>query len=132
MTLGRKTSISLARSFATSVTTVPSPIPPLRTSSLRQGPTNVECAQAETSATHEMEGPREFSLYKGVSDRPWGWKHRRRVKPDIGQAAREANIKRWDGANRTTSDWDGLRRVCFPQVNLPETLGISRFLDKDN
>jgi hypothetical protein len=79
-----------------------------------------------------MDSPREFSLYKGVSDRPLGWKHRRKAKPDIGQAAREANIKRWDGAYRTTSDWDGLRRVCFPQVKLETSSGFQEIKIKGN
>jgi hypothetical protein len=63
------------------------------------------------NSTYEMDKPREFSLYRGVSDRPMGWKARRKIVPDIGQAARDANIKRWDGLSRTTGDWDGLRRV---------------------
>lgn len=122
MTLSRNTSVSLALSFATSVTTAPTPIPPPRTSSLCRGPGNDKYAQSEMGYTSEMNSPREFSLYKGVSDRPLGWKHRRKVVPDIGQAAREANIKRWDGPNRSISDWDGLRRVCLPQGNLKSIL----------
>jgi hypothetical protein len=66
------------------------------------------------NSTYEMDRPREFSLYRGVSDRPLGWKARRKVVPDVGQAARDANIKRWDGVSRTLSDWDGLRRVGYP------------------
>lgn len=62
----------------------------------------------------EPEG-REFSLYKGVSDRPLGWKARRQAKPALGQATRDANVKKWDGAGRCKVEWDGLRRVSCSQ-----------------
>jgi len=56
-----------------------------------------------------------FSIYKGVSDRPIGWKQRRSVRnPGLGSTARDISVKRWDGAARQSSDWDCLRKVYFP------------------
>lgn len=111
MTLNRNTSVSLALSLATSVTTAPAP--PRASSLRRSGFRNNKHAPSKLNSIYEMDRPREFFLYRGVSDRPLGWKARRKIVPDIGQAARDANVKRWDGVSRTTTDWDGLRRVSF-------------------
>lgn len=57
-----------------------------------------------------------FSIYKGVSDRPIGWKQRRSVRnPGLGSTARDISVKRWDGAARQSSDWDCLRKVYVPK-----------------
>jgi hypothetical protein len=55
-----------------------------------------------------------FSLYKGISDRPTGWKQRRSARnPGLGSTAREMSVRRWDGAARQSTEWDSLRRVSF-------------------
>jgi hypothetical protein len=64
-------------------------------------------------------------LYKGISDRPLGWKARRQIKPRLGQVARDANVKKWEGATRHTSDWDGLRRVSPFHRSFDVTISIS-------
>ncbi|KAL2074493.1 hypothetical protein VTL71DRAFT_8271 [Oculimacula yallundae] len=62
---------------------------------------------------------KNFSLYKGISDRPLGWKPKR---PDrnparlstcnstLGEPVIEMSVRKWDGAARRSVDWDGLRR----------------------
>jgi hypothetical protein len=56
-----------------------------------------------------------FSLYKGISDRPLGWKPRRSVRNlGLDSTARDMSVRRWDGAARQSTDWDGLRRVSVP------------------
>ena len=37
--------------------------------------------------------------------------------PSTGPLPRRSSIRRWDGAKRTTTTWDGVRRVCFPRVS---------------
>jgi hypothetical protein len=63
---------------------------------------------------NRSETPKEFSLYKGISDRPLGWKPRRiATKTDeLGSTSKDLSMRRWDGAARSSLDWDGLRRVC--------------------
>ena len=65
---------------------------------------------------NRSETPREFSLYKGISDRPLGWKPRRSSTktPELGPTPRDTSMRRWDGAARTSTEWDGLRRVGLP------------------
>ena len=64
---------------------------------------------------NRLETPKEFSLYKGISDRPLGWKPRRLSTkiPELGSTSRDMNMRRWDGTARTSIEWDGLRRVCL-------------------
>ncbi|KAG9234850.1 hypothetical protein BJ875DRAFT_292121 [Amylocarpus encephaloides] len=68
--------------------------------------------------THTEEGQesfprREFPLYKGVTARPLGWKRgwkgASRV-PQLASTARDMKIRKWDGAARMSTEWDGLRR----------------------
>ena len=35
----------------------------------------------------------------------------------LGVNTRVTNIKRWDGNQRTTTNWDGLRRVCSDRTS---------------
>ncbi|KUJ21146.1 uncharacterized protein LY89DRAFT_681755 [Mollisia scopiformis] len=62
-----------------------------------------------------------FTLYKGFSERPLGWKHRRSSKlPTLGSTASDMSVRRWDGAARSSTEWDGLRRdpeLWFPNGN---------------
>lgn len=62
---------------------------------------------------NRSETPKEFSLYKGISDRPLGWKPRRMATktPELGSTSKDMSMRRWDGAARGSSEWDGLRRV---------------------
>jgi hypothetical protein len=59
---------------------------------------------------------RDSGIYKGISDRPLGWKRvsKRAAKASqqLGITAGEMKIRKWDGAARMSTDWDGLRRVC--------------------
>lgn len=52
-----------------------------------------------------------FSLYKGLSNRPLGWKRSPR-NPELRSGIRNMNMRRWDGAARTSTEWDSLRKVC--------------------
>lgn len=55
---------------------------------------------------------REFTIYKGVSDRPLGWKARRAARTTAtGQMGRDVLIRKWDGAVRRSIVWDDMRRV---------------------
>jgi hypothetical protein len=68
-------------------------------------------------AVNRSETSKEFSLYKGVSDRPLGWKPRRStITPELGSTSRDMSMRRWDGAARTSTEWDGLRRVCVLHI----------------
>ncbi|KAK0125129.1 hypothetical protein ONS96_008993 [Cadophora gregata f. sp. sojae] len=62
---------------------------------------------------------KDFSLYKGVSERPLGWNPKRPERnpgrlsfcnPTLGEPVIEMNVRRWDGAARRSVEWDGLRR----------------------
>ncbi len=93
--------------------TMAGPKPPSRTTSLRT-----------IRPVHNMNRPassssQSVSLYNGVSDRPLGWKPRRSARnPGLGSTAKDMNIKRWDGAARLSSEWDGLRKVIIFSLNL--------------
>ena len=66
---------------------------------------------------NRSETSKEFSLYKGVSDRPLGWKPRRStITPELGSTSRDMSMRRWDGAARTSTEWDGLRKVCVLHI----------------
>jgi hypothetical protein len=82
------------------------PQPPTRSSSLRT------FIPLNGSDKYNMESPdsvsSQFSLYKGISERPLGWK---RLSRDPELRSRNMNIRRWDGAARTSKEWDGLRKV---------------------
>lgn len=61
---------------------------------------------------------KRISIYKGVSDRPLGWKPRRhQIKPQAG-TARDANIRKFDGAEQTSSEWDALRKVSVAYTKI--------------
>lgn len=114
---------------------------------------NMALTMARPSSTSPLSSPgscheradsvssNSFSIYKGVSDRPIGWKQRRSViNPGLGSTARDISVKRWDGAARQSSDWDCLRKVYFPKceklykmTNIFEgsrTMGSSRKLPR--
>ncbi|KAM0820545.1 hypothetical protein AB5N19_06364 [Seiridium cardinale] len=57
-----------------------------------------------------MSLPRHFSLYNGVSERTRGWKSKRSDKPTEDHTPSNLSIMRWDGATRSSSPWDCLRR----------------------
>lgn len=116
MALSLKTSLSMAYSFAGSFTTAPTP-PQTPSNSLPHSTEMKETASSTMDSTSRPQNQKEFSLYKGISNRPLGWKHRKSTKPPAGQTAHDAKIKRWDGAARTTTEWDGLRRVCLPAAS---------------
>lgn len=59
---------------------------------------------------------REGFLYKGKNAQPWG--PRRMVKSVVGNVAKEMDIKRWNGAARIATEWDGLRRVSKPSLKM--------------
>ncbi|KAI5928461.1 hypothetical protein F4810DRAFT_717053 [Camillea tinctor] len=52
---------------------------------------------------------REFSLYDGVSNRSRGWKTKRSEQV-MEPSSSNPNVMRWDGASRSSSSWDNLRR----------------------
>jgi hypothetical protein len=86
------------------------PKPPSRTSSLR--PTFNEIERPHTACS------KDISLYRGKSDRPLGWKPRKSSKnPALDSTGRGMTVKKWDGAARSSSSWDGLRRVRLPAVS---------------
>ena len=72
-----------------------------------------------TRSFNRSETPRDISLYKGISDRPLGWKPRRMSTktPELGSTSKELSTRIWNGAARSSSEWDGLRRVCFLYVH---------------
>jgi hypothetical protein len=109
MGLDMNTSLSMALSFTGSYN---GPAPPLRTSSLRQDrPGSVTCSHSNMTSSNGTGSRGEISLYKGVSDRPLGWKPRRKIKLELDQHLSSISPKRWDGLARTKTNWDGLRRV---------------------
>ncbi|KAE8451972.1 hypothetical protein EG329_002136 [Mollisiaceae sp. DMI_Dod_QoI] len=78
------------------------PKTPTRTSSLACNVNEIS-RPASTSSN--------LTLYKGLSDRPFGWKNRRSSKiPTLGSTASDMCVRRWDGAARSSREWDGLRR----------------------
>lgn len=80
------------------------PKTPTRTSSLASTGNGI----SRTASTNS-----NFTLYKGFTDRPLGWKNRRSSKiPTLGSTASDMSVRRWDGAARSSREWDGLRRVC--------------------
>jgi hypothetical protein len=47
-----------------------------------------------------------------------GWKPRKFSKnPALDSTLRGMTVKKWDGAARSSSSWDGLRRVSLPAVS---------------
>jgi hypothetical protein len=109
MGLDMNTSLSIALSFTGSYKGPPVPL--LRTSSLCQDQPGSIIHSHSSMAFSCWRGSRgEISLYKGVSDRPLGWKPRR-TKLELNQYSSSTNPKRWDGLAGTKTDWDGLRRV---------------------
>ncbi|KAI0128956.1 hypothetical protein BJ170DRAFT_354801 [Xylariales sp. AK1849] len=57
-----------------------------------------------------MSLPQQLSLYNGVSDRSRGWKSKKSDKPTNGHMISNSSVMRWDGAAKSNSTWDGLRR----------------------
>jgi hypothetical protein len=120
------TSLSLAMSFSGAFNPDSPPMPPKRSSSLlgvfdrrleiaaqkNLGPSRPQSAVNSRPKPEKsvLERPKStcVSLYKGVSDRPLGWKPRKLVTT----AARGLGLKRWDGMERNCNDWDALRKVC--------------------
>lgn len=59
------------------------------------------------------------TLYTAISDRPMSWRSRKySLSSEPTPASKGMGIKKWDGATRQSSDWDGLRRVSFPSNSL--------------
>ncbi|TVY76124.1 hypothetical protein LSUE1_G007131 [Lachnellula suecica] len=90
------------------------PQPPSRSSSLRNftpfSGTNNNMERTDSTSS-------QFALYKGVSKRPLGWK-RSTKNPEL--RPRNMSVRKWDGATRTSTEWDGLRRdpeLWFPEGN---------------
>jgi hypothetical protein len=84
--------------------------PPSRSSSLKQTFSGIERPHTTCS--------KDISLYKGKSDRPLGWKPRKFSKnPAFDSTLRGMTVKKWDGAGRSSSSWDGLRRVSLHAVS---------------
>ncbi|KAI9740685.1 MAG: hypothetical protein M1818_004649 [Claussenomyces sp. TS43310] len=106
------TSISLALSFA-GVPNSPTRRPSL--SNMQSG-----ARMGSMTSISEKDMSSNISIYKGISDRPLGWKPRRHVKPIVTNPARDANIKKFDGATNISTEWDGLRRVSIAIHNDPE------------
>ncbi|KAF4635000.1 hypothetical protein G7Y89_g3101 [Cudoniella acicularis] len=79
--------------------------PPSRAKSSSMAPDNM----GRSSSIRDFGKPREFSLYKGVSNRPFGWKRASRV-PEMGATARDFGMKKFDGVARQSTDWDRLRK----------------------
>ncbi|KAI0603547.1 hypothetical protein F4775DRAFT_38447 [Biscogniauxia sp. FL1348] len=52
---------------------------------------------------------KELTLYNGVSNRSRGWKTKRSEKVTEPSSS-NLNVMRWDGASRSSSSWDNLRR----------------------
>jgi hypothetical protein len=66
------------------------------------------------------ESNKKSSLYCGVSQRPLGWKqgwNSTSRYPKIGCTAKDMKVKKWDGAARMSTDWDGLRRVSIISIS---------------
>ena len=103
LTMPPPVSMKLAQSFAGAPVSSPS------TPTSRPG--SVAAARAKLFAQGLGPAKSEISIYKGVSDRPLGWK--RRKSDGKLRLARESElcVQRWDGRNRMASPWDGLRRV---------------------
>jgi hypothetical protein len=80
--------------------------------------TSVQSFLTSAQGKNIIIGSPGVSIYKGKSDRPLGWKARRPVRTPLGQAIRDANITKFDGAARTPIEWDGLRRVRTPAVRV--------------
>ncbi|TVY33012.1 hypothetical protein LSUB1_G007807 [Lachnellula subtilissima] len=62
--------------------------------------------------------PSQFPLYKGVTERPLGWKRSSRT-PEL-RSRNTTKIRRWNGAAKTSTEWDGLRKdpeLFYPQGN---------------
>ncbi|CZS93292.1 uncharacterized protein RCO7_07768 [Rhynchosporium graminicola] len=62
---------------------------------------------------------KDFSLYKGISDRPLGWKPKRPERKsarlstwniELAETVVKMSMRKWEGAARRSVDWDGLRR----------------------
>ncbi|KAK8020640.1 hypothetical protein PG990_005778 [Apiospora arundinis] len=53
---------------------------------------------------------RDSALYNGVSQRLRGWKSKRADKNVETHISTNPSVMRWDGAARSSSSWDSLRR----------------------
>ncbi|KAN0114807.1 hypothetical protein V8E51_004351 [Hyaloscypha variabilis] len=78
--------------------------------------TPIACAERIDSAYSN-----NFPLYKGISDRPIGWKQRSSVRNSgLVSTGKDMSVRRWDGAARRSTEWDGLRKdpeLWDPQGN---------------
>lgn len=54
---------------------------------------------------------RDPALYNGVSQRLRGWKSKKSDKHAGVHISTNPTVMRWDGAARSSSSWDSLRRV---------------------
>jgi hypothetical protein len=100
-------------SMSLALTMAGAPKPPSKSSSLRPVFDGIERPHSACS--------KDISLYKGKSDRPLGWKPRTRKlakNPALDSTAREMTVRKWDGAARNSSSWDGLRRVSLSAITL--------------
>lgn len=84
------------------------PQPPSRVSSLRS---STQFGGPDNHVDGHNPVPSHFSLYKGVSERPLGWKRSTTRNPEFRNRAPIMNIKRWDGVARRSTGWDSLRKV---------------------
>ena len=110
MPLSMNTSMSLALSMA-GASSPRAPRPQIRRSS-RSGKQsfksfNSMCNDMGRSKSLSQEG----YLYTSKNCQSWG--PRRSVKNVVGKVAKEMDIKRWNGAARIATEWDGLRRVSY-------------------
>lgn len=98
--------MNLATSFARSpVCSVDSSTTP------KPRPGSVAAARAKLYA-QGLGAPRgEVTIYKGVSDRPLGWKRRKSTKRASLARDLDFEAQRWDGRCMMASPWDGLKRV---------------------
>jgi hypothetical protein len=76
-------------------------------------PGSVAAARSGLQSNSILDQPASrLSIYKGVSNRPLGWKSKKSSKPTLRPSGLNVNVKRWDGVARMSIGWDGLRRVC--------------------
>lgn len=95
--------------------------PPSRAKSFTSTRTTI----GRSSSIREFGVTREFSLYKGISERPMGWKKTSRA-PELGTTAGEFGIKKFDGKARLSTDWDGLRKVRYSSAS-PNLTNVDLF-----
>ena len=119
-------SMNLATSFTHSpVCSVDSSMKP------KSQPGSVAAARAKLYA-QGLGAPRgEVSIYKGVSDRPLGWKRRKSTKR--ASLARELDFEaqRWDGRCRMASPWDVVKRVSIHSVQGTSTVDSDNEIKQD-